>query len=144
MQGITLMKKISIVSFVISVIAITITINTTTQTSLSNCTSCALQRGEKESIGGIIAATNYFEARQDYAVPIPGFIIISSKRHIQSIDECTQEERYDFIEFLHKIRCALRQTVAVHTVYIIQEEDAKHFHVWLFPRYDWMEPLGKK
>jgi len=32
-------------------------------------------------------------------------------------------------------------------VYIIQEEDtiaeSSHFHVWLFPRFDWMKKFGR-
>ena len=34
----------------------------------------------------------------------------------------------------------------IDVVYLIQEEDTSHhFHVWVFPRYDWMlEQFGKK
>lgn len=109
-----------------------------------SCISCALQRGELETIGGIIATTNYFEARQDYSVPIPGFIIIASKRHIKSIDEFTPEERSDFIEFLYALRKRMREQLGVQIVYLIQEEDATHFHLWLFPQYDWMKKFGSK
>jgi diadenosine tetraphosphate (Ap4A) HIT family hydrolase len=108
------------------------------------CIGCELQAGHIESIGGIIASTKYFEARQDYAIPIPGFVIISSKRHMQSIDEFTPDERHDFIDFVCKVRGAMRNTLGIETVYLIQEEDATHFHLWLFPRYDWMKQFGKK
>lgn len=114
-----------------------------------NCIGCALQRNELQSIGGVIAATEYFEARQDtnpppLVYPIPGFIIISSKRHIQSMDEFTPAERQDFADFLYTIRKLMKEVLNIKTVYLIQEEDSSHFHIWLFPRYDWMLPLGKK
>ncbi len=109
-----------------------------------DCISCALMGGEIETIGGTIASTEYFSAQQDYSVPIIGFIIISSKRHIQSIDEFTCDERKDFIEFLYKVRKSMREALDVETVYIIQEEDTSHFHIWLFPNYVWMKQFGKK
>lgn len=52
-----------------------------------NCLSCDLLAGKIDTIGGCVASADYFEARQDYAVPILGFIIIASKRHVQSIDD---------------------------------------------------------
>jgi diadenosine tetraphosphate (Ap4A) HIT family hydrolase len=108
------------------------------------CISCALQRGEISSIGGIVAATQHFLVQQDYEVPIPGFMIISSTRHIQSIDELTIAERSDFIELLAKVRCAMREVLQIKTVYLVQEEDSSHFHLWLFPRYSWMKNREKK
>ncbi len=109
-----------------------------------HCVSCALQKGEIETVGGIISSSKYFQARQDYAVPIPGFIIISSSRHIQSFDNFTSEERIDFIEFLYAVRKKMRELLNIQIIYVIQEEDSNHFHVWLFPRYHWMNQFGKK
>ena len=110
------------------------------------CLSCAIQKGEVESLGGLIARSNHFHASQDYEIPIPGFVILFSKRHIQSVDEFTEEERKDFIEFLYRLRKAMRQILNIQVVYLIQKEDTSHhFHVWIFPRYDWMaEKFGRK
>ncbi len=110
------------------------------------CLGCAIQNGEVESPGGSIAATKYFDAYQDYEIPIPGFVILASKRHLQSMDEFTDEERADFIDFLCRVRKGMREALDVQVVYLIQEEDTSHhFHVWIFPRYDWMtEKFGKK
>ncbi len=35
----------------------------------------------------------------------------------------------------------MRDVLSIKHVYIVQEEDTatSHFHVWLFPRYPWME-----
>lgn len=110
------------------------------------CLGCAIQNGEVESPGGSIASTKYFDAHQDYEIPIPGFVILVSKKHLQSVDEFTEEERLDFIEFLYRLRKTMRQAFDVQVVYLIQEEDTSdHFHVWIFPRYDWMaEKFGRK
>lgn len=112
------------------------------QTKKITCLGCAIQKGEVESPGGSILSSKYFEAHQDYEVPIPGFIIIASKRHLQSVDEFTETEQRDFIKFLCRLRRGMRKALKISVVYLIQEEDTSHhFHVWVFPRYDWM---GKK
>ncbi|MDD5551748.1 MAG: hypothetical protein PHI88_01105 [Candidatus Pacebacteria bacterium] len=110
------------------------------------CLSCAIQKGEVQSPGGSIAETKYFRAEQDYEYPIPGFVILASRRHFKSVDELTNEEREDFIYFLCKLRKAMREALGIEVVYLVQEEDtSSHFHVWLFPRYNWMEEkFGRK
>jgi len=110
------------------------------------CLGCAIRNGEVESPGGLIAETACFVAEQDYEIPIPGFVILASKRHLQSVDELTDEEQKDFIEFLCRVRKGMRRALGVEVTYLIQEEDtSSHFHVWMFPRYDWMtEQFGKK
>lgn len=105
------------------------------------CLSCALQKREMECI--VIACTNHFEAQPDYVVPIRGFVIIASKRHIQSLDEFTADERKVFIEFVCRMRTGMRTLLNINTVYMIQEEDSAHFHVWLFPWYEWMHTFGQ-
>lgn len=106
------------------------------------CLKCALQKSELNTLGSIISATEHFQARQDYAVPIPGFVVITSKRHIQSIDEFTSAERTDFIEFVYVMRKRMRCALKIETIYMIHEEDDLHFHLWLFPRYEWMKQFG--
>jgi diadenosine tetraphosphate (Ap4A) HIT family hydrolase len=110
------------------------------------CLGCALMAGEVKNRGGSIAVSVHFDAHQDYEIPIPGFIIIASKRHMDSIDEFTEEERADFIEFLYRIRTTMRQACGIEIVYMHQEEDTSHhFHVWLYPRQDELvELFGKK
>ena len=109
------------------------------QTKKIACLGCAIQEGEIEPPGGSILSSKYFEAHQDYEIPIPGFIIITSKRHLQSVDELSEAEQRDFIKFLCRLRHGMRKALKISVVYLIQEEDSSHhFHVWVFPRYDWM------
>lgn len=110
-----------------------------------SCLGCARENGEMERVGTVLT-TEHFDAHQDFEIPIPGFIIISSRRHFDSVDEFTKEEKVDFIDTLTRVRSGMRKALGIDTVYLIQEEDtAHHFHVWVFPRYDWMsEKYGKK
>lgn len=113
-----------------------------------DCIGCALQNGEIECVGEKIAETENFDVQQDYEIPIPGFMILASKKHLKGIEDFSEGERKEFIEFLYKIRKAMTDVLKVEYVYIIQEEDSidhgSHFHVWLFPRYDWMKEKGIK
>jgi diadenosine tetraphosphate (Ap4A) HIT family hydrolase len=111
------------------------------------CVGCAIQRGEIQCTGGVIAETENFAARQDFEIPIPGFIIVSSKKHIKGIDDLSKEQRTEFIEFLFHLRKAMKEVLNIDYIYLIQEEDAivkgAHFHIWLFPKYQWVEELGR-
>ncbi|MBP6889247.1 MAG: diadenosine tetraphosphate hydrolase [Candidatus Moranbacteria bacterium] len=110
-----------------------------------SCLGCARENGEIERVGTVFT-TEHFDAHQDFEIPLPGFIIISSRRHLQSVDEFTEEEKRNFIDTLVAIRTGMRKSLAIDTVYLIQEEDTKHhFHIWIFPRSDWMaEKFGEK
>ena len=98
------------------------------------CLSCNLVNRKIPVPGGSIFESKYFDAQQDFEIPIPGFVIVVSKRHIKSIDEFSEEESADFMSFMIKIRKALRNVLDIEFVYLIQEEDTEHhFHVWIFP-----------
>lgn len=110
-----------------------------------SCLGCARENEEMERTGTVLT-TEHFDAHQDFEIPIPGFIIISSRRHLQSVDEFADEEKIDFINTLTAVRAGMRKALNIDVVYLVQEEDTSHhFHVWVFPRYDWMvEQFGKK
>jgi len=93
----------------------------------------------------IIITTKYFTVGQDWEVPIPGFFIISPLRKIKSIDEFTDGEAMEFIHLIRKVRLGMREVLKIDEVYLFQNEDSNHgFHVWMFPRYNWMEKFGRK
>lgn len=112
----------------------------------TECIGCSIVRGEIEAPGGSVLNTKHFDVHQDICIPLPGFLILASKRHIQSVDEFTEEEKREFMEVLTKTRKAMRDAMGIKTIYLVQEEDTSHhFHLWTFPRYDWMaEKFGKK
>lgn len=92
-----------------------------------------------------IIITKYFDVHQDWEVPIPGFFIIASLRKIKSISEFTDEEANEFIDLIRNIRKGMKDILKIKEVYLFQNEDTGHdFHLWMFPRHDWMEKFGKK
>ena len=107
------------------------------------CLSCALVNGLIEPEGGVVE-TEHFHAHQDVAYPIPGLIIVASKRHLKSLDELTEAERLDYITVLSEIRKAQRDVLGIESVYYFYNEDTTHhFHTWMVPRYDWMYEFGR-
>ena len=108
------------------------------------CLSCALVNGVIEPEGGVVVETEHFHAHQDVAYPIPGLIILASKRHLKSLDELTEAERLDYISILSKIRKAQREVLGIESVYYFYNEDTTHhFHTWMVPRYEWMYEFGR-
>ncbi|WP_054955574.1 HIT family protein [Paenibacillus dakarensis] len=108
-----------------------------------DCLSCALTSGLITPTGGVIYETNLFHIHQDVAYPIRGLIILASKRHFYGMDELTEAEQNEYISLIHKIRRAQRERLGIDKVYYFYNEDTTHhFHLWMVPRYEWMEAFG--
>lgn len=110
-----------------------------------DCIGCAINNGKINTIGGLIDDTKHFGIEQDYEIPIPGFFIIGSKRHFRSFEEMTKEESIDLINFIIRIRKAMK-SIGIKEITVVQEEKSEnsHFHIWLFPWWPWMEEkVGK-
>lgn len=92
-----------------------------------------------------IIVTEHFDVHQDWETPIPAFFIITSRRKIRSVEEFNDEETEEFIKLVRKVRKGMREILGINDVYLFQNEDKEHhFHLWLFPRYEWMERFGRK
>ena len=103
------------------------------------CIGCGIGTGDITPPGGLIVETKNFVLHQDPEVPIKGFLIIASKAHIKSISELSFEESRELFDLVYKARMALKSIIDIKEVTIIQEERSKHFHLWLLPRYNWMD-----
>lgn len=92
-----------------------------------------------------IIVTEFFDAHQDWLLPIPGFFIIEPLRKVRSIAELNDDEAIDFINLIRKIRLAMKDILGIKDVYLFQNEDSQYgFHLWMFPRHQWMEQFGRK
>jgi len=99
----------------------------------SECVGCAIVRGEVKLPGGIIYDGKSIILAADPEIPIPGFLIISSKRHIQSFAELTVDERAEIGNTIAIAERAIKDLKIAETVTLVQEECSKHFHIWIFP-----------
>lgn len=105
-----------------------------------DCIACAIQSGEIALPVERITETENFVVEQDLEIPIEGFLIVVSKRHIFSVDELSDNEITELSILLKKTRKAMRQSLGVSWITIVQEENTatSHFHIWLFPWHKWM------
>jgi hypothetical protein len=61
-----------------------------------DCIGCAREQGQIST--GNIYQTEFFDVHQDLEIPIAGFLIISSRRHIKSVADFSDSEQIDFIK----------------------------------------------
>jgi diadenosine tetraphosphate (Ap4A) HIT family hydrolase len=105
----------------------------------TECLGCSIANGDYSPPGGIIYPSKNFTVNQDCEIPINGFLIISTNRHVQSIDEFTHDERIEFIDLLSETRKGMRQILDVRSIFLVQAENMEHhFHICLLPITDEM------
>ena len=109
-----------------------------------HCIGCSIAARTMIPPGGMIAQNDSFCLHQDPEVPIPGFLIVSSRRHIRTLNDFTGEEHSGFSDQLRHGRSLLAHLPDIQNVTIIQEERTSHFHCWLFPWYAWMTDVFGK
>lgn len=107
----------------------------------NGCPGCAYAKGEFILPCGIAYEDNSFILSQDWELPIPGFFVVSPKRHIETFDELTIEERNEIFEIVNKTIKILREKNICDRFNVVFEEK-KHFHIWIMPRYKWMTDLN--
>ena len=113
--------------------------------TLNGCLCCEIANEKLVPFGGILYKNQYFTIAQDFELPIDGFIIISSIRHIEKLTDLTNNERFDLINLINKTLNILRENqIAEEFNVILEEKQGYHFHIWLMPRHKWMiEKFGK-
>ena len=106
----------------------------------TSCLGCGIAGHELVPYGGIIYEDNDFVVCQDFEVPIDGFIIISTKYHMVSINDMTTTQKQNFIMLVDKCLKALKRIgIAEEFIMIQGERKDIHFHISLMPRQKFME-----
>ncbi len=104
-----------------------------------DCLGCSISSDSVVPPGGIIKTTDHFVLHQDPEVPIAGFLIIAAREHIRSLTELDREAREELVELAYNAIAALKSLGITKEVTVVQEERSRHFHLWLFPRHEWMD-----
>ncbi len=108
------------------------------------CIGCSIARKELHLPGGIIYEDDNIILGADPEIPIPGFLIITSKRHIRSFSELTKAERIKIADVLACAEKAIKEKGIANEITLVQEERSLHFHIWIFPEHEWMiDKFGK-
>ena len=124
--------------------------NTTTRKDIlgneinCDCIGCAITKGDLQLPGGVIYNGESIILGADPEIPIPGFLVITSKRHINSFSELSRQERTEIGDVIANAEMAIKGLGISTEITLVQEERSEHFHIWIFPTYDWMtEKFGK-
>lgn len=108
------------------------------------CMGCAIGKGKMELPGGVIYKGRSAVLAADPEIPIPGFLVITCKRHIHSFSELNKEERDEIGDIIALAEKAIKELQVSQELTLVQEERSKHLHIWIFPTYDWMvEKYGR-
>jgi hypothetical protein len=97
------------------------------------CMGCVIADQSMQPPGGYIRRGQYFDVHQDPLIPLPGFLVIASRRHIHSIAEMEAVEYEEFSELLRSTVLATKKATGIENLTIVQEEYSSHFHLWFFP-----------
>ena len=104
----------------------------------AECIGCDIVSGKETIPGGIIHDGRSVILAADPQIPIPGFLVITAKRHIQSFAELTKEERSETSDILSCAEKALKELHIADEITLVQEERSQHFHIWIFPMHPWI------
>ncbi len=115
------------------------------EVEIKNCLGCEIANGAIDIFGGLLYQGKHFAVAQDFELPIDGFIIIFSKRHVEKLIDLSQDEQVELTALINKTLKILEENDIAEEYNIILEEKAGyHFHVWLMPRHKWMiDKFGK-
>jgi diadenosine tetraphosphate (Ap4A) HIT family hydrolase len=83
----------------------------------------------------MIAANRSSYLHQDPEVPLEAFLVIGTRRHVQSLVELSADEQSDVLGMVALARRLMREVPDLDSVTLVQEERSAHFHLWLFPWY---------
>lgn len=107
------------------------------------CPGCAYARGEFSLPCGIAYQNEFVVLSQDWELPIPGFMIVSSVRHAEKLEDLNKEEQIEVFSVIDKTIKILRKNGVCNRFNVLFEEKTdRHFHVWVMPRYEWMNELA--
>ncbi len=111
--------------------------------NINTCIGCDIYNGSIDMSQSIIYENDFFRIMQDTETPIPGFFVISSKRHIRTLNDLSEKELQNLFPLLLKLRRGMSDLLKIEKVSTIQEDGSKngHFHLWLFPWHSWMDDL---
>ncbi len=110
----------------------------TTIKTKERCRGCFLKNNKINKYLDPIFENEQIIVSQDMEYPVPAFYIISSTKHISSIEQMDKDMRYNISEMIYIIRKGLQEKFNIKNVTIIQEEKDidSHFHIWILPIWE--------
>ena len=97
------------------------------------CKTCELVARRDAGIAPLwdcIYRTRFWDVVHSYNTALPGWLVLVARRHIEAIDELTEEEAAELGVLLQRVSLALKEVTGCLKTYVIQfAEMAEHPHV---------------
>lgn len=107
------------------------------------CLTCRIIQGEYSPPGGVIYEDEYLILHHCIDVFIPGYLILSPKRHTEHFHALSDAEIRRFGVITQAITGLVNEIPDVGKVYIASFcEESSHIHFHIFPRYNWIVSQG--
>lgn len=105
---------------------------------VDRCMACSANRGELHPPGGVIYDDGLWRL-EHMLMPalLPGWLILKTVRHVESLSELTMAEAAALGPLLHRATKALEMATGADRVYTaLFAEAVRHVHFHLIPRRD--------
>lgn len=104
------------------------------------CLTCELVRRRDEGhtpLWDSIYRTDHWDLVHSYNTSLPGWLVLIARRHLEAIDELTDEEAAELGVLLRQTSVALKEVTGCVKTYVIQFAEAAehpHVHFHVIPR----------
>ncbi|MCP3136373.1 HIT family protein [Pyxidicoccus xibeiensis] len=101
------------------------------------CLGCAIVRGDTRPVGGVLArAPGLVLHGIAGPSPVPGWVVISSERHVRAWYDLDEEPAHEMGPFAARVMRAQREVLGAEHAYAFAIGDVlRHFHLHLVPRF---------
>ena len=105
-----------------------------------SCKTCELIARRDAGIAPLwdcIHRARFWDVVHSYNTALPGWLVLVARRHIEAIDELTDEEAIELGGLLRRVSMALKEITGCLKTYVIQFAEAAdhpHVHFHIVPR----------
>ena len=108
--------------------------------TMNRCKTCELinRRNTGDApLWDCIQRTQFWDLVHSYNTALPGWLVLVARRHIEAIDELTEDEALELGRLMRRVSIALREVTGCIKTYVVQfaeHEDHPHVHFHIVPR----------
>jgi diadenosine tetraphosphate (Ap4A) HIT family hydrolase len=109
---------------------------------MKRCKTCELvnrRNAGDAPLWDCIQRTQFWDLVHSYNTALPGWLVLVARRHIEAIDELTDDEAIELGRLVRRVSIALREVTGCIKTYVVQfaeHEDHPHVHFHIVPRME--------
>ncbi len=103
-----------------------------------DCLGCLPKDDPKLRALQPIWSDEHFVLHPDITAPIPGLVILETRRHVRTVLDFNEAEEAAYNGLEKKIRKALKDALGLDSFVTYQHDSSSHFHRCFLPYYPWM------